>query len=188
MRATRRRSRARRTCSGFTGSAASTISRSRFVRCGTSRSASREEGPVLKIALIALAVIAVGIIGVLAFAATKPDVFVVQRSASIKAPPEKIFPFINDFHQWGIWSPFEKIDPDMKRTYGPITAGPGATYGWDGNKNIGSGSMEILDAPAPRKVTIKLDFTRPFEAHNVAEFTLQPAGDTTNVTTNVTWA
>jgi hypothetical protein len=137
---------------------------------------------VLKIALIVLAVIAVGIIGVLAFAATKPDVFVVQRAASIKAPPEKIFPFINDFHQWGIWSPFEKMDPDMKRTYGPITAGQGATYGWDGNKNIGSGSMEIVDAPAPRKVTIKLDFTRPFEAHNIAEFTLQPAGDATNVT------
>ena len=137
---------------------------------------------MLKIALIALAVVAVGILGVLAFAATKPDVFVVQRSASIKAPPEKIFPFINDFHQWGIWSPFEKMDPDMKRTYGPVTAGQGATYGWDGNKNIGSGSMEIVDAPAPRKVTIKLDFTRPFEAHNIAEFTLQPAGDATNVT------
>lgn len=137
---------------------------------------------MLKIALIALAVIAVGIIGVLAFAATKPDVFVVQRSASIKAPPEKIFPFINDFHQWGIWSPFEKMDPDMKRSYGPIAAGQGATYGWDGNKNIGSGSIQIVDAPAPRKVTIKLDFTRPFEAHNIAEFTLQPAGDTTNVT------
>ena len=137
---------------------------------------------MLKIALIALAVIAVGIIGVLAVAAARPDVFVVQRSASIKAPPEKIFPFINDFHQWGIWSPFEKMDPDMKRSYGPITAGQGATYGWDGNSNIGSGSMEIVDAPASRKVTIKLDFTRPFEAHNIAEFTLQPAGEATNVT------
>lgn len=136
----------------------------------------------MKIALIIVAVIAVGIIGILAFAATKPDVFTVQRTATIKAPPEKIFPFINDFHQWTIWSPFEKIDPDMKRSYGPITAGKGATYGWDGNKNIGSGSMEILDAPAPRKVTIKLDFTRPFEAHNIAEFTLVPAGDSTTVT------
>ena len=137
---------------------------------------------MLKIFLIIGAVVVVGIAGVLAFAATKPDVFVVQRSASIKAPPEKIFPFINDFHQWTVWSPFEKIDPDMKRSYGPVTAGKGATYGWDGNKNIGSGSMEIIDASAPRGVTIKLDFTKPFEAHNVAEFTLQPAGDSTNVT------
>jgi hypothetical protein len=137
---------------------------------------------VLKIFLIILAIVAVGIIGVLAYAATRPDIFTVQRSASIKAPPEKIFPFINDFHQWGLWSPYEKIDPDMKRNYGPVTAGRGATYGWDGNKNIGSGSMEIVDAPAPQRVTIKLDFTRPFEAHNVAEFTLQPAGEATNVT------
>jgi len=137
---------------------------------------------VLKIVLVILSVIAVGIAGVLAFAATKPDVFTVQRTASVKAPPEKIFPFISDFHQWGIWSPFENVDPDMKRSYGPITVGKGATYGWDGNKNIGSGSMEILDAPAPQKVTIKLDFTRPFEAHNIAEFTLQPTGEGTNVT------
>ena len=136
----------------------------------------------MKIALIVLAVIVVGIAGVLIFAATKPDIFAVQRTASIKAPPDKIFPLINDFHRWGTWSPYEKIDPEMKRSYGPITAGKGATYGWEGNKNIGSGSMEILDAPAPQKVTIKLDFTRPFEAHNVAEFTLRPAGDSTSVT------
>lgn len=137
---------------------------------------------MLKIILIVLAVLAVGIVGVLAFAATKPDIFTVQRTASIKAPPEKIFAFINDFKQWGVWSPYEKIDPAMKRTFGPTTAGQGATYAWDGNKNIGSGSMEILDAPAPRKVSIKLDFTRPFEAHNIAEFTLVPAGEMTNVT------
>jgi hypothetical protein len=137
---------------------------------------------MLKIILIVLAVIAVGVVGVLAFAATKPDIFTVQRTASIKAPPEKIFAFINDFKQWSVWSPYEKIDPAMKRTYGPTTAGQGATYAWDGNKSIGSGSMEILDAPAPRKVSIKLDFTRPFEAHNIAEFMLVPAGEMTNVT------
>lgn len=137
---------------------------------------------MLKIVGIIAAVLALGIVGALAYAATGPDVFTVQRSASIKAPPDKIFPFINDFKQWGRWSPYEKIDPAMQRTYGPKTAGQGATYAWDGNKNIGSGSMEILDAPAPRKVSIKLDFTRPFEAHNIAEFTLVPAGDTTNVT------
>jgi len=137
---------------------------------------------MMKIVFIVLAVIAVGIVGILAVAATRPDDFRVHRTAAIKAPPEKVFPFINDFRQWPIWSPFEKIDPDMKRTYGATTAGKGATYGWDGNKNIGSGSMEILDAPAPQRVTIKLDFTRPFEAHNIAEFTLVPAGDTTSVT------
>jgi hypothetical protein len=136
----------------------------------------------MKIALIILAIIAVGIVGILAFAVTKPDIFTVQRSLAIKAPPDRIFPLINDFKQWGVWSPYEKIDPEMKRSYGATTAGKGATYGWEGNKNIGAGSMEILEAPAPQKVSIKLDFTRPFEAHNIAEFTLVPAGEMTNVT------
>jgi hypothetical protein len=136
---------------------------------------------MLKIIGIIAAVLAVGIVGVLAYAATRPDDFRVQRSATIKAPPEKIFPFINDFRQWPIWSPFEKIDPDMKRTYGATAAGPGATYAWDGNKNIGSGSMTMVDS-SPSKVIIKLDFLRPFEAHNIAEFTLVAAGDSTSVT------
>ena len=137
---------------------------------------------MLKITLIVLAVIAVGIAGILAYAATRPDDFRVQRSAVIKAPPEKIFPFINDFKQWGAWSPYENIDPAMKRIYGATTAGKGATYAWEGNGNVGSGSMEILNAPAPSQVTIKLDFMKPFEAHNTADFTLVPSGDTTTVT------
>ena len=137
---------------------------------------------MLKITLIVLAVLAVGIVGILAYAATRPDDFRVQRSAVIKASPEKVFPFINDFKQWGAWSPYEKLDPGMKRIYGATTAGKGATYAWEGNGNVGSGSMEILNAPAPSQVTIKLDFMRPFEAHNVAEFTLMPSGDGTTVT------
>lgn len=137
---------------------------------------------MLKIVGIVALVLALGIAGVLVYAAMKPDIFTVQRTASIKAPPDKIFPFINDFRQWSVWSPYEKVDPGMKRTYGARTVGEGATYAWEGNGNVGSGSMEILNAPAPQRVTIKLDFTRPFEAHNVAEFTLVPAGDSTNVT------
>lgn len=136
---------------------------------------------MLKIIGIIAAVLAVGIAGILVVAATRPSDFRVQRTASIKAPPEKIFPFINDFRQWPVWSPFEKVDPDMKRTYGASAAGPGATYAWDGDKNIGAGSMTMVDS-SPQKVIIKLDFMRPFEAHNVAEFTLVPAGDSTNVT------
>ena len=130
---------------------------------------------MLKITLIVLAVIALGVGGILAYAATRPDDFRVQRSAIIKAPPEKIFPLINDFKHWATWSPYEKIDPAMKRTYGATTAGKGATYAWEGNNNVGSGSMEILNAPAPSKVIIKLDFMKPFEAHNIAEFTLMPS-------------
>ncbi len=132
------------------------------------------------IAIIA-AVLAVAIAVVLILAATKPDTFGVQRSATVKAPPEKIFALINDFHQWGSWSPYEHKDPAMKRTFGGTESGKGAVYAWDGDKNVGSGRMEILETSAPSKILIKLDFFTPFEAHNIAEFTMLPQGDATNV-------
>jgi uncharacterized protein YndB with AHSA1/START domain len=138
------------------------------------------------IAIIA-AVLAIAIAIVLILAATKPDTFRVQRATTVKAPPEKIFPLINDFHQWGTWSPYENKDPAMKRSYSGAASGKGAAYAWDGNKSVGSGRMEILDTSAPSKIVIKLDFFTPFEGHNTAEFTMLPQGDATNMTTNVTW-
>jgi uncharacterized protein YndB with AHSA1/START domain len=138
------------------------------------------------IAIIA-AVLAIAIAIVLILAATKPDTFRVQRATKVEAPPEKIFPLINDFHQWGTWSPYENKDPAMKRSYSGAASGKGAVYAWDGNKSVGSGRMEILDTSAPSKIVIKLDFFTPFEGHNTAEFTMLPQGDATNVTTNVTW-
>jgi uncharacterized protein YndB with AHSA1/START domain len=138
------------------------------------------------IAIIA-AVLAIAIAIVLILAATKPDTFRVQRATTVEAPPEKIFPLINDFHQWGTWSPYENKDPAMKRSYSGAASGKGAVYAWDGNKSVGSGRMEILDTSAPSKIVIKLDFFTPFEGHNTAEFTMLPQGDATNVTTNVTW-
>jgi uncharacterized protein YndB with AHSA1/START domain len=143
---------------------------------------------MLKIVAIVAIVLVVAVIAVLALAATKPDTFRVQRSASIKAPAEKIFPLINDYKQWAKWSPYETKDPAMKRTFSGAPAGKGAIYAWEGDKNVGSGRMEIVDVSPPSKVTIKLDFIKPFEAHNTAEFTLEPQGDATNVSTNVTWA
>jgi len=127
-------------------------------------------------------VVAVMIAGVLVFAATKPDTFRVQRAASIKAPPEKVFALINDFKRWDAWSPWEKKDPAMKRTWGAVTSGKGAKYAWEGNSDVGQGSMEIAESVAPSKVTLKLDFVKPFEAHNIVQFTLEPKGDVTNVT------
>jgi hypothetical protein len=129
------------------------------------------------IALIVVAVIA----AILIYAWTRPDTFRVARSTTIKAPPEKIVPLIEDFRAWTQWSPYENRDPNLKRTYGGAAKGRGATYTWEGNKNVGSGAMEILDS-APQKVRIKLDFFKPFEAHNIAEFTMVPAGDGTTVT------
>lgn len=122
------------------------------------------------------------IAAVLIFAATRPDTFRVQRTADIKAPPEKIFALINDFQYWGSWSPYEKKDPTMKRTRSGAASGEGAVYEWEGNGEVGKGRMEITDTSPPSQVTIKLDFIKPFETHNVAEFTLQPMGDSTSVT------
>ena len=136
---------------------------------------------VKTLAVIAV-VVAVIVAGILIYATTKPDSFTVKRSASIKAPPDRIFALISDFHGWGAWSPYEKKDPDMKRTFSGAGQGKGAIYEWDGNKNVGTGRMEIIESTAPRKIVIKLDFLKPFEGHNTAEFTMDPQGDNTTVT------
>jgi len=133
---------------------------------------------IVIIAIVLVVVIAI----ILILAAIKPNTFSVQRATIVKAPPEKIFVIINDFHQWGTWSPYENKDPAMKRSYSGAASGKGAVYAWEGNKNVGSGRMEILDASAPSKIVIKLDFFTPFEGHNTAEFTMLPHGDATNVT------
>lgn len=119
--------------------------------------------------------------GVLIYATTKPDSFRIERSTTIKAPPEKISAYLSDFKQWAAWSPWEGKDPAMKRTFSGAASGKGAIYGWEGNKNVGTGRMEILDVQ-PQKVTIKLDFISPFEAHNTTEYSLAPLGDSTKVT------
>ena len=132
------------------------------------------------IAIIAV-VLAIAIAVVLILAASKPNTFSVERAISVKAPPEKIFPLINDFHQWVSWSPYENKDPAMKRSYSGAESGRGAVYGWEGNSNVGAGRMEILDASVPSKILIKLDFFKPFEGHNTAEFTMLPQGDATKL-------
>jgi carbon monoxide dehydrogenase subunit G len=137
---------------------------------------------MLKIVGILVGIIAVGIAGVLAYAATKPDTFRVQRAASIKAPPEKIFPLLNDLHNFASWSPYEKKDPAMKRTHSGAPSGKGAIYEWDGDKNVGSGRLAIAESSPPSKVTLDLDMLTPLKAHNIVEFTLEPKGDSTNVT------
>lgn len=127
-------------------------------------------------------IVVVLLAGVLILAATRPDSFHVERSITIKAPPDKIFAAINDFHRWSAWSPWEKLDPAMKRTFSGAESGKGAAYAWEGNSKVGEGRMEIVDALPPSKVTIKLDFVKPLEGHDTAEFTMVPNGDSTNVT------
>jgi len=133
---------------------------------------------MFNIIAIAMGVLIAGILG---FAATKPNTLHVERAISVKAPPEKIYPMIEDFHRWNSWSPYEKKDLAMKRTFGGSPSGKGAVYEWNGNRNVGSGRMEIADTVPASKVSIKLDFLAPFEGHNVADFTLEPKGDSTFV-------
>ena len=109
------------------------------------------------------------------------DTFRIERSTVIDAPPSAIFPHIDDFHAWARWSPYEKMDANLGKTYTGPARGVGAAYAWVGKK-AGSGSMEITQSQPSSKVVIKLDFTKPFVAHNTAEFTLEPQGQETKVT------
>jgi uncharacterized protein YndB with AHSA1/START domain len=138
--------------------------------------------------VIIAVVLAIVIAVVLILATAKPHTFRVERAAVIQAPPEKIFSLIDDFHQWRAWSPWEDRDPALKRSYEGAEHGKGAVYAWDGNRNVGAGRMEILSATSPTAIVIKLDFIKPFEGHNTAEFTMLPRGGATDAGTNVNWA
>lgn len=118
----------------------------------------------------------------LAFAATKPNSFRVQRTATLNAPGEKIFALLEDFHSWSAWSPWEKLDPELKRTYSGAASSKGAVYEWEGNRKAGQGRMEIQQSSRPGKLVIQLDFLKPFEAHNTVEFILEGKGGATDVT------
>jgi hypothetical protein len=130
----------------------------------------------------AIAILAVAALGaVLIFAATRSDTFRVERSASIKAPPEKLHPLINDMRVFNTWNPYNLKDPNIRGEYRGPQAGPGAAYHFEGNKDVGKGSISIVET-APAKVTMKLDMLEPFEGHNAVEFLLTPKGDATQVT------
>lgn len=120
------------------------------------------------------------IVAVAAF--MRPDTFRVERSITIKAPPERVFTLINDFRNFAAWSPWEQLDPDMHRQISPTSSGTGAVYEWRGNAKAGAGRMEILESTPSSRILIKLDFLKPIESTNSSEYTLQPQGDSTKVT------
>lgn len=136
---------------------------------------------MLEVIAVIAVLLAVAVAVVLILAATKPDRFSVERTTLVYAPPDAIFALIDDFHQWLAWSPYENRDPAMKRGYGGAARGKGAVYTWEGNNKVGSGRMEILESSAPAKIVIKLDFFKPFECHNTAEFTMLPQANATSV-------
>jgi len=130
---------------------------------------------------ILVGIIAIVIIAILICAMMQPNTFRVARSISINADPEKIFPLINDFHNWKAWSPFEKLDPTMTTTFSGAENGVGAIYTWNGNKKAGAGRMEIIKTVVPTEINIQLDFTKPFKSSNPTTYTLVAQGNSTTV-------
>lgn len=137
---------------------------------------------MLKFLLYAGLVLALLVVVLLVVASQKPDHFRVERSALVDAPPERIYPLVEDFRLWSRWSPYEKLDPDMTRTYGGAEKGLSATYAWSGNSNAGRGSMEIVEVEEPSRIVIALRFLAPMKAENAAVFTFVPEGTATRVT------
>ena len=133
---------------------------------------------LLKIIIVIAVLVAI----VLVFAATKPKIFTVQRTINIKAPPDKIFELINDFHNWSRWAPQDKDDPTMRRTFSGAASGTNAVSEWVSSGSAGKGRMSIIEATPPRMVSVQVDFVKPFEVHNINEFTLEPTGESTKVT------
>ena len=130
-----------------------------------------------------LLIVAAAVAALLIYAAVRPDTFSLSRSTTIAAPPDKVFALINDLRQFNTWNPFARIDPKQVITYDTTTVGVGGAYNWLGLKS-GAGRMQIAESVAPQRVSAKLDFSKPFEAHNIVDFTVQPQGDKAST---VTW-
>ena len=135
-------------------------------------------GTLFKKILIVVAVILVVLVIAISM---QPATYLVTRSTTIAAPPEKVFPLVNDFHQWDNWSPWAKLDPSMKTTFEGPPAGPGAIYSWTGNDKVGSGKMTITDSHPTNAVSIRLEFIKPFASVTKTDFQMTPAGQGTAV-------
>ena len=114
------------------------------------------------------------------------DTYTVTRKTSINASPSEVYSHMIDFHNWGAWSPWDDLDPEMSKTYSGADSGVGAHYAWTGNRKVGSGNMEITDAKADAEIQIALEFLKPFKATNQTTFSLSPEGDGTNVSWSMT--
>lgn len=139
---------------------------------------------MLETMLYILLGLAVLVLAVIAYASTRPEMFRVAREIRIAAPPEAIFPFLDDFRKSQLWSPYETKDPDMKRTLSGPERGPGARYAWDGDRNVGKGSLVITDSVPPLRVGLDLSMVAPMKVNHQVAYMLEPVGDGA---TRVTW-
>lgn len=129
-----------------------------------------------------LIVVLAALVALYFYVNARPDAFRVERRILINAPAEKIYPLVADFHQWTAWSPYEKLDPNLKRTYQGSASGLGAIYAYEGNNKVGAGRMEVVEASAPTRLRTKLEFFKPMKAINLAEFDFLPRDNGTEVT------
>lgn len=137
---------------------------------------------LIKILIAVALIVAVFVIIV----ALQPSEFRVTRTTKMSAPPASVFAEVNDFRKWQAWSPWAKLDPNMKQTYERPRAGTGAMYSWSGNKEVGEGRMMITESRPSDFIRLRLEFAKPFAATNTTEFTFKPEGDQTAVTWNMT--
>jgi uncharacterized protein YndB with AHSA1/START domain len=128
-----------------------------------------------------LILLAAAVAAFLLYVASRPGSFRIERRTSIAAPAERIFPMLSDFRRWTDWSPWEKLDPNLQRTFSGAPMGTGAVYEWRGNNKAGAGRMEIVESHPSSLVRIKLDFIKPFRASNTVDLTLTPAGGGTEM-------
>ena len=131
---------------------------------------------------IAIAILVVLLVVLAVTVATRPDTFRVERSAIIAAPAEVPFGYVNDFHQWSLWSPWEKLDPSMMRTFSGAPSGVAAVYTWSGNSKAGEGSMTITESVQSQRIALDLNFLRPFKSSNVTVFNFAPVAGGTQLT------
>ena len=127
-------------------------------------------------------VVAVLLVALCIGIATRPDTYRVERKATVSAPADVVFGYVNDFHQWTKWSPFEKLDPKMERTFGGAPLGTGSSYSWSGNSQAGEGTMTIKESTPDRHIALDLHFLKPFESTALTQFTFAPVDEGVNVT------
>lgn len=132
--------------------------------------------------LTVAAVVIALLIGFLIYVATRPNDFRIERTQSMNASPEAIFPLINDLRRFNSWNPFALSDPSINLTYSGPDSGKGAVYNWDGAGRSGQGRMEITESSPSTSVTMQLQFQKPFVATNAAQFAIVAAGNATRVT------
>jgi hypothetical protein len=137
---------------------------------------------IKKILLWTAGAIALLVLGFVAVVAMQPDDFVITRSATFEAPPDRVFPHVNDLHNWQAWSPWARLDPNAKNTFEGPSAGEGAAFAWSGNDKIGEGKLTITESKPNELVRMKLEFVRPMEDKADTDFALEPAGDKTKLT------